>query len=992
MKKLIKKISSKPSDTIHHHNSKNTGNNINNIQNNLSNQIQPCVVVLNDIVKQRNEAPVISKDLGNGSKVNIFQSKLKRCRLKTQFVARDKAISTCSKRIYDCITPPGTLYVDCHSSNLIYLLTCSTCGFQYVGETVQQLNARFTGHRAGIKQPDKHGTCKILSNHFNQGVCKGATYTVQILEKLVGTGRTNRNAIDASITSYRKDREDYWIKLLRTAYPYGLNDRLSDDYMKDQDTSMIGLRFPPLKRSYQRLSRGLNRKGNTRLNHVEFLSTLDNMLIENLKDSLNFIRMSLSSMKKSELKLLGDNLNDLLLNKPIDFPFTQWYMVALDIIDCRIYKKPVSKPKRSPPSNILHIHFKNKGIEMVNLSSILYNAEVVDTIPSSAKTFCPPTIVYTLESPISTKIFNFNKFVTSLNVENIVKDNSVLPCQCASSPFSDEHHKHIISGDLRLIKNNKLRKLFAKGPKYRESKFIDWNSVEKTLVESVKNCAKAWCEKNRKSEKYLRLWITTVTEKIKSKISFLKVSRPPKRVQEVLKDRESMSALEELKKLYVIVPIDKASGNVAFVCKRFYALVLIKELGLDKDLGSTTYESMEQNNVNDIVQQQAKYLKKKFNLEVPTESKLLPHIYWLPKLHKNPVKFRFIIAAPNCSIKPLSKAITKIFKLFYKQIETYNTKSQFYNSIKTFWVIQNNENVIKSIEKLNCRNSAKSIKTFDFSTLYTKIPHHKLLDVLSELTDFCFQGGTHEQISVNNSGARWVSKNSKAMIRFNRNTVKDAIKYIMNNCHFTFGEKLFRQIVGIPMGSDPAPFMANLFLYYFESNWINNLKKESLQRARRFLHTFRFIDDLLTINDHGEFSNSFKEIYPPELQLNLEHSGNQVSFLDLQITNENGHLNTKLFDKRDDFPFSIVRLPFHSSNIPSKMFYSSIGAEILRIGRVCSSTDNFLLSCRTLIKRVKRQGAENFKLCKVIKKTYGRQQLLRQFSENAVEFANKILN
>ena len=201
----------------------------------------------------------------------------------------------------------------------------------------------------------------------------------------------------------------------------------------------------------------------------------------------------------------------------------------------------------------------------------------------------------------------------------------------------------------------------------------------------------------------------------------------------------------------------------------------------------------------------------------------------------------------------------------------------------------------------------------------TKIPHQKLLDVLSELTDFCFQGGTHKQISVNNSGARWVSKNSKAMLTFNRNTVKDAMKYIMNNCHFTFGEKLFRQIVGIPMGSDPAPFMANLFLYYFESNWINNLKKESLQRARRFLHTFRFIDDLLTINDHGEFSNSFEEIYPPELQLNLEHSGNQVSFLDLQITKENSNLNTKLFDQRDEFPFSIVRLPFYSSNIPSNM-------------------------------------------------------------------------
>ena len=379
-------------------------------------------------------------------------------------------------------------------------------------------------------------------------------------------------------------------------------------------------------------------------------------------------------------------------------------------------------------------------------------------------------------------------------------------------------------------------------------------------------------------------------------------------------------------------------------------------------------------------------------MKVPDESKQLPHIYWLPKLHKNPIKFRFIIAAPNCSIKPLSKVITKIFRLFYRQIETYNAKSEFYSSVKTFWVIQNNQSVIDSINKLNRRNSAKSLKTFDFSTLYTKIPHQKLLEVLNELIDFCFQGGTHEQVSINNSGASWVSKKSRAKLRFNRKVIKDAMKYLMDNCYFTFGNKLFRQIIGIPMGSDPAPFMANLFLYYFESKWVKNLKKGSLQRARKFMRTFRFIDDLLTINDGDEFEKHFKEIYPPELELNLEHAGDQVTFLDLQITNQNGHLDTKLFDKRDNFPFSIVRLPFCSSNIPSNMFYASIGAEILRIGRVSSSSENFLFASKNVIDRVKKQGANTFRLNKVLKKTYGRQQLLRQFATNAFEFANKILH
>ena len=856
---------------------------------------------------------------------------------------------------------------------------------------MQQLNARFTGHRSGIKNPDKHGTCKILSNHFNKGVCKGSDYSVQILEKLTGTGRTERKAIDPSITSVRKKREDYWIRTLRTAHPYGLNDRLGDDYMKDQDTSMIGSKFPPLKRSFQRVSRGINRKGNNNLNYLQFLSKLDTMLKENIKESLNFIRVALSTMKKAQLKLLGDHINDFLLNKPDDFPFVQWYSVALDIIDCRTYRIPATKPKRSPPTNILHLDFHNKGIEMVNLAAILNSADVINTIPSVAKKFTPPTVVYTLNPPISTSIFNFNKFVGSLNVANFMQDDSILPCQCANSSFSDINHGHIISGDLRLIKNNKLRKLFAKGPKYRESKFIDWDSVQANLLESVKNCAETWCKKHKKNEKVLRIWKTTVSEKIRNKIDSLKISRPARTVHEILKDRECISSLAELKERFVIVPIDKATNNVAFICKRFYASVLVKELGLDGQSDSATYESMMNKNTNTIIQSHTKDLKSKFNLKVPSASNLLPHIYWLPKLHKNPIKFRFIIAAPNCSVKPLSQAVTTIFRLFYRQIETYNAKSKFYSSVKTFWVIQNNEDVIKSINKLNTRNNANSISTFDFSTLYTKIPHQKLLDVLNHLVDFCFEGGTHELISVAKSGARWVSKTSKAGLIFNKGAVKDAIKYLMDNCYFTFGEKLFRQMVGIPMGSDPAPFMANLFLYYFESKWVKNLKKDSLQRARRFNHTFRFIDDLLTINDRDEFLSSFKEIYPPELQLNLEHSGDRVTFLDLEITKEDGHFNTKLYDKRDDFPFSIVRLPFLSSNIPTSMFYSSIGAEILRIGRVSSSTGNFLSSCKTLIERVKKQGAKQYKLEKILKKIYGRQQLLRQFGSNAIDFTNKVL-
>jgi len=52
------------------------------------------------------------------------------------------------------------------------------------------------------------------------------------------------------------------------------------------------------------------------------------------------------------------------------------------------------------------------------------------------------------------------------------------------------------------------------------------------------------------------------------------------------------------------------------------------------------------------------------------------------------------------------------------------------------------------MNKLSQRGKANTISTFDFSTLYTKIPHHKLISVLNSLVDFCFNGGEFTHIGV----------------------------------------------------------------------------------------------------------------------------------------------------------------------------------------------------------------------------------------------------
>ena len=139
---------------------------------------------------------------------------------------------------------------------------------------------------------------------------------------------------------------------------------------------------------------------------------------------------------------------------------------------------------------------------------------------------------------------------------------------------------------------------------------------------------------------------------------------------------------------------------------------------------------------NQIIAEHKLYLfKHKINLVNNMQD--LPVMYWIPKMNKSPISFCFIIASPVCSIKPLSKDITSIFKLFYEKVKRYHTKEKVWSGIRSFWTIENSYPVISSINKLNKRKAAKSISTLDFSTLYTKIPHDKLY-VLNQITDFAF--------------------------------------------------------------------------------------------------------------------------------------------------------------------------------------------------------------------------------------------------------------
>ena len=74
----------------------------------------------------------------------------------------------------------------------------------------------------------------------------------------------------------------------------------------------------------------------------------------------------------------------------------------------------------------------------------------------------------------------------------------------------------------------------------------------------------------------------------------------------------------------------------------------------------------------------------------------------------------------------------------------------------------------------------------------------KLKKVLNSLIDFCFNGGEKNHIGVSIYGAKWVNDPSKYIISFDKQRIKDGVAFLLDNCYFIVGNKLFKQIIYKP--------------------------------------------------------------------------------------------------------------------------------------------------------------------------------------------------
>ena len=173
-----------------------------------------------------------------------------------------------------------------------------------------------------------------------------------------------------------------------------------------------------------------------------------------------------------------------------------------------------------------------------------------------------------------------------------------------------------------------------------------------------------------------------------------------------------------------------------------------------------------------------------------------------------------------------------------------------------------------------------------------------------------------------------------------------------------FEGRIFCQVIGIPMGTNCALLLADLFLYSYENEFVDNMIRSGHRRlTRSFNLCYRYIDDLIVFNNK-KLLDYLKEIYPSQLTVEKANKSDHLAdYLDLTfVIDSGGKLSTRLYDKRHDFDFHIVNFPFLSSNIPSGLSYGVYTSQLIRYAQCCSHYDDFRHRHTCLADRLLSQG------------------------------------
>jgi hypothetical protein len=492
-------------------------------------------------------------------------------------------------------------------------------------------------------------------------------------------------------------------------------------------------------------------------------------------------------------------------------------------------------------------------------------------------------------------------------------------------------------------------------------------------------------------------------------------------------DENILKDIKILKKHYLFTPVDKLATSFAVICNVKAAKDIIDDL-----LSNNIYRIVPIE-TDVLVERLRAEMRTRFELSTHSRNTVIPQYIGTWKAHSS--KFRFICTANRSPLKTVYQHCTKIFRVLMPKIKALWDKTfiDLPQELKPFFpILKNAEEYIGRISDFNrippqqrlndmltqlTTRFFPEIHSFDFDRLYTGIPLDDLEAQISKLLEdlWAFAGTTRYRnqtlgptqpsnaliLKITGETCKWVPYNIVSMhlkqytggsgqfgiiqrkgeMLFDIQAIKELFSYSVRNTYLRFGDKVFEQIIGIPMGANHCVYVANLYLFQYEHDFFKQLIQVRRNTspgtpgqllASQLLHAYhyigRFVDDKINMTDSPELFLNFlnKEhqehgilgIYPAHLGFKVTSSPSKTSndFLNLHLHIVPHYLGPKvltgIFRKDSTFFKGNVhptRMPSFHSVLPAIYKFNVLHSQVVTYARLCNNHQTFTLAVSELM-------------------------------------------
>jgi hypothetical protein len=680
------------------------------------------------------------------------------------------------------------------------------------------------------------------------------------------------------------------------------------------------------------------------------------------------------------------------------------------------------------------------------------------TSPSQASKLlanaAPPFLTFVAENPLQVTLCQNKAFADNFQWKQISPNFALSnpwaaldqhqPCKCYLHQTAiDPQVGHIVTCNYEsIVQDPTLLRLLQRGPKFRCPLLVSTTDDEMdTYVEHLVEHLHLHLQKRRFTgnlHTWTQTWLAAVKTQVQAAVNQFRhtMHNTSAHIQQnetiarmYTLGRSGKIALSNLCKHFAITTVDKTSDLFAVICKNhLYKSIII-------DLSNSQFFNIlpVTTTVENIITDHKSFLHPLTLFPTKHTAHKLGYYSTIAKLHKNPPAFRFITCSQGCSTEQLNLFLTS----FLRNVETFAHKT-FHDKLSSLsmiparqasWILRSSFEVITLIKHFNIHITGHNpppklhATVVDFERLYTHINLLDLVSKLSNLTRSFFLTHPNHLLKVyldKTYPAQWVPLNSTMPGASGKDSIKgqyfvfspeifhNMFSWMVHNNHFTFAGRTFHQTNGIAMGSNAAVLIANLYLFTYELDFIQQDafikphadatqdQKKDHNVARKvlklFMHTGRFVDDALflankfikallkqpnpahaaTPTTPGYFKlhspNTYlKGIYPHYLNLTFDQSPKE-HFMDIQLDITNGTspmFTTRIYDKRDH---ELNRLPTKSYVHPhsDSPLWSKLGiipALFDRYSRLALDVNDFYKHAARLLHRMLKAGHSRVDMC-----------------------------